>query len=1154
MLPLQAHQTSNSVRCPSRTLCSASLVLLLLLCSIATTTKSFPLRFQQSEIALLSAGVVVPRTIKGGETHSFALSMEEGQYAHINAQRKGVDLLITVTSRDGTVTRYENPAGPESPTAFSIIATIGGTYTVEVQPVEHWAAAGSYEIKLEELRPAGQQDEKRLAAERLAAAARSKQLFDTVDSRKEAATGYEAALVLWRELGDEVEEANTLHFLAQTYKALADFQKCVATYTQALERRGEADKQAKAYTLLGLADAHLDSGRLSDALIPYQQALDLFETTNNRRGQATALYGMGLTKARRSEMTEALKYYERALSIYSNSNTRDRHEEARTLHAMGGAYDVMGEPQQAVAFLERALAGWHETRDFAQEGNTYSSLAKLEMDRGYWQVALNIYERALNLYKLGEPASLRNKAAIRRYRASTLYGIAYTYAALGDYQAAIGSLEESLGLREPGNKGSAYMLKCYFLSFAGEPEKALASCDLAIEEQKKSGSRRVSETHTAMGVAHAMMGQHEQALAQYEKALAIQTDTKTANEQAEAITQGWRGESLTAVGAHETALTSYSRAREIFLKFNDVNGVGVALIGMARSERARNNLALALKYVEEAIAAIEPLRNNVTSEALRTSYFATKVDYYELSIDLNMRLAVNSDTPSRTAAAFEASERLRARTLIETLARARIDGEVKSDQALASLVSRYRRVNREIQAAQLEKYKGKKESQPAEDSRLESERTQILAQLRTQYPRYAVLMYPEPLTVAQVQALLDEDTLLLEFALGEERSYVWEVTATDLHGHELPPRALIEESARRLLKHLVSGQPVARESAAQRKSRMDRAETEYWSEATAFSRMLLGRISSLSKKKNLVIVADGQLQYFPFATLPAPDGRQKNPLASAALVRDHQITNLPSASVLGVLRQSQSREVPSKSVAVFADPVFEQDDPRIQVASQKRDKPTEGRNSVHQAWRDVTNASNSTKLARLPASSREAQEIINLVPPGSSLKAVGFRANRETVTSPQLSLYRAVHFATHGILDEVNPERSGVVLSLYDEQGRFHEEGYLRLKDIYDLNLPIDLVVLSACHTGLGKAVKGEGVIGLARGFMYAGTRRVVASLWKVDDDATAELMKRFYQKMLKERMTPAAALRAAQSSMSSHNQWSHPYYWAGFILQGEPK
>jgi CHAT domain-containing protein len=419
-------------------------------------------------------------------------------------------------------------------------------------------------------------------------------------------------------------------------------------------------------------------------------------------------------------------------------------------------------------------------------------------------------------------------------------------------------------------------------------------------------------------------------------------------------------------------------------------------------------------------------------------------------------------------------------------------------------------------------------------------------------------MYPQPPTVSQVQKLLDADTLLLEFTLGQERSYVLAVTATELHSYVLPPRAQIEESAQLFLKHLKAGQPVFGESAAKRKARMD-LMANYWSEATALSRMLLGQVSSLSKKKNVLIVADGQLQYIPFSALPSPDftpgvGSAGTPL-QAMLVRDHEITNLPSASVLGVLRQSLRREPPSKSVAIFADPVLEKDDPRIQLAQQNRAKPAaENRKYLQQALRDIADDGETTKLGRLGASGREARQIIELTPPGSSFEALGFKANRENATSKQLGLYWAVHFATHGILNETNPERSGVVLSLYDERGRFHEEGYLRLKDIYDLNLPVELVVLSACRTGLGKPVKGEGLIGLTRGFMHAGSRRVLASLWKVDDDATAELMKRFYQKILKEGMTPTAALRAAQSSMSSESQWSHPYYWAGFVLQGEPK
>jgi CHAT domain-containing protein len=167
------------------------------------------------------------------------------------------------------------------------------------------------------------------------------------------------------------------------------------------------------------------------------------------------------------------------------------------------------------------------------------------------------------------------------------------------------------------------------------------------------------------------------------------------------------------------------------------------------------------------------------------------------------------------------------------------------------------------------------------------------------------------------------------------------------------------------------------------------------------------------------------------------------------------------------------------------------------------------------------------------------------------MKATGFRASRATATSPELAQYRIVHFATHALVNNEHAELSGIVLSLVDEEGS-PQDGFLRLHDLYNLNLPADLVVLSACQTALGKEIKGEGLVGLTRGFMYAGAARVMASLWKVDDAATAELMKRFYEKMLKHRMRPAAALRAAQLEMWRNRPWQAPYYWAAFVLQGE--
>jgi CHAT domain-containing protein len=194
-----------------------------------------------------------------------------------------------------------------------------------------------------------------------------------------------------------------------------------------------------------------------------------------------------------------------------------------------------------------------------------------------------------------------------------------------------------------------------------------------------------------------------------------------------------------------------------------------------------------------------------------------------------------------------------------------------------------------------------------------------------------------------------------------------------------------------------------------------------------------------------------------------------------------------------------------------------------------------------------------TGFTRLPFSRQEANSIFALTPKGTGLKATDFNASRDMAKSPQLGEYRILHFATHGLLNSERPELSGLVFSLLDREGK-PQDGFLRLHEIYNLQLNADLVVLSACETGLGKEIKGEGLIGLTRGFMYSGAPRVVASLWNVDDLATAELMKLFYQRMLKDGQPAGAALRAAQLEMSGQKRWASPYYWAGFVLLGDWK
>jgi CHAT domain-containing protein len=226
---------------------------------------------------------------------------------------------------------------------------------------------------------------------------------------------------------------------------------------------------------------------------------------------------------------------------------------------------------------------------------------------------------------------------------------------------------------------------------------------------------------------------------------------------------------------------------------------------------------------------------------------------------------------------------------------------------------------------------------------------------------------------------------------------------------------------------------------------------------------------------------------------------------------------------------------------VLADPVFDATDPRLSTDGGKQAAVASGRRSA-------------SSLFRLPWSRREAEAIAAVVEStaaGRSLLALDFRASRETALSGELAGYRVVHFATHGILDSQTPALSGLMLSRVDEHGA-QQEGFLGLRDVYNLRLTADLAVLSGCETALGKHVRGEGLVGLTQGFLYAGARQVLASLWRIEDRATAELMSRFYRALLVEGLPPAAALRQAQLAIRADKRWRSPYYWSGFVLSGD--
>jgi CHAT domain-containing protein len=400
-------------------------------------------------------------------------------------------------------------------------------------------------------------------------------------------------------------------------------------------------------------------------------------------------------------------------------------------------------------------------------------------------------------------------------------------------------------------------------------------------------------------------------------------------------------------------------------------------------------------------------------------------------------------------------------------------------------------------------------------------------------------------SIQEVQALLDENTALIEFWFGREQCFAWAVTSSGFAAAKLLPMEVMETAARNVYESLSArSQRVAGENPVERSARIAKAEERYRSAAAELSGLLFGRLPAAIQKSRLLIVSDMLLSYVPLGALPDPRGQP--------LLVNHEIVNVPSAAaVLAMAGIRAGAARPAKRLAILADPVFDSSDARLTGPDKRPVMAAPLNRGLMEASRAAGVLSPANSIPRLAFAGREAQAAMRLVPPGEVLYLGSFDATREAVFDPQLRAYQVLHFATHGFIND-NPDLSGLVLSLTDRRGNARD-GFLRLRDVYGLRLSSELVVLSACQTALGRVFQGAPVIGLSSGFLRAGAARVIATLWKVDDEASAEIMSRFYGHLWGPAgLSPAAALRAAQLSVASEKEWRSPYYWAGYAIYGD--
>ena len=1052
--------------------------------------------------------------IAAGQTHSYEIKADKEQFLHIVIDQKSVNTRAALFSPDGRkLLEVDNPNIARGPEQIFFVTPAAGTHRVEINSKE----TGRYQIKIEALRAAAPADRIRLEAE---IAFIEGERLSASSAYEESLAKYEEAFRLINNSGDRYGEATILYSLGKTHGALGEKEKAADYLRRSLalfQTAGSWDEVFK-----DLSPLYLFMGGKQQTFDYLADALPLVRALKNQRLEAILLAGLAKVSEDMNQPEKALDYNSQALALLRVTGKRGA--EVFTLTEIADGDLSLEDKKKAIGYLNQALMLARGASDKALEANLLFGI-------GYIYGRIDEREKALDYF--GQTLPIWRELKDKNGEAYALYFISGSYFSLGDAFLARDYLEQSLPLFQETGDARAQAQAILFLGALayqfGDSQRAFDYYQKALrmyrEKGDKNGEASALEYLTDV---YWMRGDRQKVLELYQESLSIWREIKFREGEANTLLN--IGFVFDSFGNIERSLDYYNQALPLFRLLGSQSSEAWTLYGIARVMSAKGKPDEALANTETAINIVESIRTKIAGAERRATFLATYQNLYQFYIDLLMRLDQNRPSQGFDARALQASERARARSLLDLLNESRADLRQGVEPALFERQKvLQKQLNVKAEEKRLAKNAQQSESLDREIRRLTADYQTLQAEIKLKSPRYAALTQPQPAGLKEIQQMLDADTLLLEYSLGEERSFLWVVSQDELKTFVLPKREAIENQARSFYESV--------------KDTKDEQKTK--KAAADLSKIVIEPAAAELGNKRLLIVADGALHYIPFAALRSPNSKT----GDRFLIENHEIVYVPSASALASLRDdAKERKPPPKTLAVIADPVFDASDTRVDPVGGHKNAAN---SPLKAAQRDV-GFNNALPLLRLPKTREEAITISALVPDAEKKRAIDFEASRAIAVSQELSQYRIIHFATHGLLNSQHPELSGIVLSLVDEKGK-PQDGFLRLHEIYNLRLPADLIVLSACQTALGKEIRGEGLIGLTRGFMYAGALRVAASLWLVDDRAASELMKSFYQGMLGEkRLRPTAALREAQIAILKNKRFAAPYYWAAFTIQGD--
>jgi CHAT domain-containing protein len=824
-------------------------------------------------------------------------------------------------------------------------------------------------------------------------------------------------------------------------------------------------------------------------LITARDALTLFQTANDDAGMAASYDLIGRCNLAMSNLPEAKGNYQLALQLWQKLNRPK--EQAATLINLAFIEQRKADWPNALAYYNQAQV--LNQNDPDQAGQIATGIGDMLNETGMPETALPQFQRALDSYREdGDPRAINN----------TLINIGNTKFLLGDYSGALTDLQTAVAT-------------------APKPVDAAWS-------------------HEDLGRVYIALREYELALQHLQPSLDIyqHSSNPTETERVRSlIAQAYEQQ-----GKLDLARANYLQALNGFRRLRDRINEAAVSFRLGRLELKAGRLDDAQAYLKQSIDETEDLRTISLGREVTTAYSASVHDRYDAYITCLLRQSKQTSSPALREQALAASELSRGRALLELLRDTQTNLLAGVDPQLAEREKTLRqtiRAKMDYRAQLLTTKYDEKELSAVETKldQLQQEHKHLSEQLRSLNPSYGELTEPTVYSLQQIQneVLEDDQTALVEYILGDETSYVWVVTRNGMNVTELAGAAVITNAVQNAYT-LLSVKPAGNDD------RINKALED-------LSALVLTPIANQLAARRLIVVADGALNYIPFQVLPLSD---KQPL-----IATREVVNAPSASILGQLRREKLRRAaPDNVVAAFGYPAFASNYAELKGAK-PGDVIAQARNDETQPWsyalRDIEingDSLNASTIQPLIHTRTELADLREVAGPASFF-ATGFNASRETLEHTDLSKFAIVHFATHGFLDPRRPEKSGFLLSTVGADGQ-EEKGFITIQDVYALHAPVSLVVLSACRTGLGKDVRGEGLISMTRGFMYAGASSIAATLWNVDDEVTSQLMKEFYTKMLQQGLTPAAALREAQNSIRQQPQWRSPHYWAAFTFQGE--